>query len=184
MKSLLVNMKTQQKQKISDSTKGMSSSLLGTLQTDWITGRSLETVVFCFAAIVEAFAAAWGLRDSPESGRDDSKNEREWKRQDKRIPTLTQPSALATVKVILFSLHLNLFVGTVALLAPTQARRRTRKRMHRASRISATWNFERNSLYITNGTGILLQHLWLNTSVALREREEIQQVHAAANWES
>lgn len=125
MKSLLVNMKTQQKQKISDSTKGMSSSLLGTLQTDWITGRSLETVVFCFAAIVEAFAAAWGLRDSPEIGSDDSKNEREWRtRRDKTRESNTYTtvgtgygqgdSILSPPELVRWH--------CVALLAPTQAR--------------------------------------------------------------
>lgn len=142
MKSLLVNMKTQQKQKISDSTKGMSSSLLGTLQTDWITGRSLETVVFCFATIVEAFAAAWGLSDSPESG---SQNEREWRmRRDKTRESNTY-TIVGTVKVI--DIFLSTWTCLLALLRfSLQHRRdrRTRKRMHRASRISATWNFERN----------------------------------------
>lgn len=78
----------------------MSSSLLGTFQTDWITGRSLETVFFSsslFLRIAEgAFAESvpW-------------KKRREWEgmeetRQSLNISTLTQ-SRSAAVKVILVS---------------------------------------------------------------------------------
>lgn len=166
----------------------MSSSLLGTFQTDWITGRSLETVVFCLATIGEAFAAASGLRDSPETGSDDSKNEREWRtnarRPDKRIQHLHNHRHWLRSRWFYSLHHLNLLVETVALLAPIQVCMNERGReCIDASRISTTWNFERNSLYITNGIGILLQHLWLNTSEWLRAREKFNRyTQQAANW--
>lgn len=73
-----------------DPTKGMSSSLLDTFQTDWITGRSLATVFLSFALAViaqrELSMRLSRLRRLHE-------NEREWRRQDNwRIhgTTLTQ----------------------------------------------------------------------------------------------
>lgn len=55
MKSLLVNIKKHHNKNDKiirhDPTEGMSSSLLGTFQTDWITGRSLETFFFFFLCL-------------------------------------------------------------------------------------------------------------------------------------
>ena len=74
----------------------MSSSLLVSFQTDWITGRSLETVFFSFRRSTRAFGSVKFPEDSPE-----------WEVRgnggDKTIEEFTTVVQVLVVKVVLFS---------------------------------------------------------------------------------
>lgn len=144
----------------------MSSSLLGTFQTDWITGRSLETVFFSTSVPI----IGGSFQVLTETLCEASKNEREWKRrQDNYYVTVCVCVTLLTVKVIFYSLaHLNLYCASLFSTQTPSKISWTRKRMQEEQRASncsttffSTWEKkERNSLDITNGICILLQHFY------------------------